>query len=296
MVKSAIQGDLVSGRGSLVEAHPSTAQSAQIHNVTIEKMLVTPQLARQWLSESINANNRTLKKTQVATLVSEIRRGAWRANGDPIRFGPDGILYDGQHRLAAIVAANVPLWCLIERGLPPEARLVIDAITLKRTAADAIEISKGGVSVAGSWRKHTAIITVIVRLHENNNRRVTPSELLEWYEKFQKGIDWAARLPGGRTGLAFSPAAAGLALAYCKEPAAVHEFAERAQYGDGLERGSPILVFREAVLARDRRSLPSLYQREFALKTLRAVQAYIQGESLTQLKVTDSGFKFFVGK
>lgn len=47
-------------------------------------------------------------------------------NGDAIRFGVDGALQDGQHRLWAIFEAEVPVESLVVRGLPAEAQESMD--------------------------------------------------------------------------------------------------------------------------------------------------------------------------
>ena len=84
--------------------------------VTRTTMVVTPALAAEWLKS--NSRNRKLDMTAVERLATAIRGGGWVSTHQGIAFGDDGVLYDGQHRLHAIVAA----------GLTKKARAALDMI------------------------------------------------------------------------------------------------------------------------------------------------------------------------
>lgn len=77
---------------------------------------VTPELAAEWLASN-HVNNRKLRKNKVAAWTRAMLNGTWTLTNDAICFGEDGTLYNGQHRLTAVVAAGIPIQMLVGRGL-----------------------------------------------------------------------------------------------------------------------------------------------------------------------------------
>jgi hypothetical protein len=69
---------------------------------TIDRVLVTPEIA-EYILKVANCNNRNISKATVDSYVNDIWNGAWKDNGERVKFGKDGNLRDGQHRLSAIV-------------------------------------------------------------------------------------------------------------------------------------------------------------------------------------------------
>lgn len=86
--------------------------SAQVgENVKAEYMLVTPEIAKQWLGQHVNF--RKLSKARVGLLADDIINGRWHINGESIKLTGEGILFDGQHRLAAVISAKRPIMSLV---------------------------------------------------------------------------------------------------------------------------------------------------------------------------------------
>jgi len=77
------------------------------HNEQGLKVIITPEMAEELLKR--NCINRTIKKPRVQRLANAIKRGEWRYNGEPIKMTNDDRLYDGQHRLSAIVVSRIPI-------------------------------------------------------------------------------------------------------------------------------------------------------------------------------------------
>lgn len=100
--------------------------------LTTEEVEVDPDLASQWLADH-NTRNRPLSKVHVATLAADLANGRWKTTHQGVAFDWNGVLVDGQHRLAAIVEAGVPARLLVTRGVDPQAFEVIDQHK-KRTA------------------------------------------------------------------------------------------------------------------------------------------------------------------
>lgn len=86
---------------------------------------ITPAMATEWLAKH-NTMNRTLRESKVAAYARDMTNGDWQLNGDAIRFADDGTLLDGQHRLSAIVRANVTVQSIVVWGLPRKAQDTMD--------------------------------------------------------------------------------------------------------------------------------------------------------------------------
>src|SRR3954466_6916862 len=66
-------------------------------DISISIMLVTPALAMDWLD--VNFRNRSVNARDIDRINRDLLAGEFEFLGDPIRFGKNGELYDGQHRL-----------------------------------------------------------------------------------------------------------------------------------------------------------------------------------------------------
>ena len=106
--------------------------------------VISPKKAERILEEN-NVRNRELRESRVATLAAAIKRGEWKLTGDAIVFDVDGVLLNGQHRLAACVVAGMPIEVLVLRNLPAESQDVMDN-TLSRRLGDALTL-RGEVNV-----------------------------------------------------------------------------------------------------------------------------------------------------
>lgn len=102
-----------------------------------EVVLVTPGLAVAMLE--YNNGNRPLVKSQIAIHADRLRRGDFILTHQGISFSKVGILNDGQHRLSAIIDANLPGYIQITFGAEREEFGVIDQ-SRKRSACDILSI------------------------------------------------------------------------------------------------------------------------------------------------------------
>lgn len=102
-----------------------------------ETWAITPAMASIMLTW--NDRNRPLAESTVKKYAALMRQGRWRYTGEPIIFSPVRLI-DGQHRLAACVAANTPIDALVVFGAPDEAFAFID-VGKSRTAANIFAIN-----------------------------------------------------------------------------------------------------------------------------------------------------------
>ena len=75
-----------------------------IKQLSSEIKLVTPKIAKQWLSN--NAHNRKINSERVAELCQKMQQGTWKEKGPAIEVTDTGRLLNGQHRLTAIVLSE----------------------------------------------------------------------------------------------------------------------------------------------------------------------------------------------
>ena len=145
---------------------------------------VTPTLAAHWLE--LNTQNRNLRQDRVNEYANQIKAGQFMTTHQGIAFYDDGTLADGQHRLSAIVTANIPVKMLVTQGLPRLTSQVIDQNT-PRLAHDAIRISGGG-----DWI--TSNVVAVVRFVLSNMGTDTHpkpiQEIAAYANKYRNELEW----------------------------------------------------------------------------------------------------------
>ncbi|MEU0940377.1 hypothetical protein [Embleya sp. NPDC005971] len=86
---------------------------------------VTPHIANHILKRQ-NNHNRNLRPRAVADYARDMAAGNWTPNGEGIKFDRNGTLLDGQHRLTALIEADVDVPMLFITGLDPKAQETMD--------------------------------------------------------------------------------------------------------------------------------------------------------------------------
>ena len=92
---------------------------------------ITPAKAVEYLKHNTN-NYRKLSRAKYKQYAEDMRNGKWQPNGEPIIFGEDGILKDGQHRLAAIIDSKKTVQIAVVRGV--DKNVDIFDVGMTRTA------------------------------------------------------------------------------------------------------------------------------------------------------------------
>jgi hypothetical protein len=209
---------------------------------------ITPQEAERLLEA--NEHNRNLRQAWVDSLAGMMSRGEWTLNGETIKLAEDGTLLDGQHRLAAVVAANVTLETVVVRGLPMAAQDTVD-IGRGRRLADVLAIE-------GFVDAH-ALAAAVNFLHRYRTQRrldtsrstaPTPQQalaLIEATPDLPESVRVARRVAkeiGGPLGIF-----AGLHSVFRDvDRTATDEFFESLETGLQLKRGDPVWHLRRHIL------------------------------------------------
>ncbi len=138
------------------------------------RVLVTSELARHWLDKT-NLWNRPLSEMHWMKIWLDIVEGRWKYNGEPISFGTNGALLNGQHRLQACAESGAAIDTDVIFGLDPDVMSTID-IGKVRTAANIAHLEGIENATAACAAAHQ------IQLHENGgiqqhgNKQVEPSK------------------------------------------------------------------------------------------------------------------------
>ena len=147
-------------------------------NITQEK--ITPEKAREYLGMNTD-NYRKLNHLRVITYAADMKSGRWQLNGEGIKFAKNGTLLDGQHRLQAIIKANVPVEMLVIRDVEDDVDIydlnsprTIGAILRKNGTLDANYTTIVGIGnfIVGNGDTHRmlgngALIEYIEKHHDD---------------------------------------------------------------------------------------------------------------------------------
>lgn len=117
----------------------SVGTNGKLPSDGVVAMTITPEIAGDWLGH--NTANRKVRDFRAVKLAEEIRAGRWfPLNGETIKFSPDGVLLDGQHRLLACIIADSPIETYAAFGVDAAAFKTIDQ-GFKRSVKDALYVA-----------------------------------------------------------------------------------------------------------------------------------------------------------
>lgn len=247
---------------------------------------VTPDLAIKWLEK--NKHNRPLRESVVEKYAKDMREGRWGLSHQGIAIDPEGNILDGQHRLWAILSAQVPIEFVVFWDVDPEAQQYIDQ-GLSRTAVDVLRL--GGDERANTYRLAVARQAQI-GTRAMGGVQMSRQEHIEFYERHKKAIDFVVEeCFQNKKVMRCNPAPVGAVLMR----AYYHEDHDRLkEFGrillDGMpksEKDAPAILLRNWLLAGSiierthRIARPTLQY----MKAQRALVAFLRGEVLRMIYV-----------
>lgn len=100
---------------------------------------VSPATAKRWLAKN-TANYRALSADKVSMYARDMKNGEWKNNGETIKFYEDGTLFDGQHRLAGVVKAGVPVLMTVVWGISKDVKICDSG--MKRPPSTSVSITR----------------------------------------------------------------------------------------------------------------------------------------------------------
>lgn len=256
--------------------------------------LISPKRASELLDA--NTANRPLSRSTVRSFAAAMRRGDWLVTHQGIAFDRNGVLVDGQHRLAAIIEADQPVELTVFTDVDPDSFDVLDT-GKKRNAADVLAIE---------GEKSTTLLAAMVRtvwLYENRPETswsggaaaVTNHQIVQALAAHPALRDYVPVAERIATETGMIKSAAGT-TAYLVDQYNTRKRTRLADWHEGiidvagLAKTDPRLVFRKTMFAMARKQAGIVQRRrdtrEHVVLYLKAFNAWAASESLTQLRYT----------
>jgi hypothetical protein len=251
---------------------------------------VTPKKAAEYLER--NTANRPLTKRAVQEFAAAMRRGEWRVTHQAIAFDTTGALVDGQHRLAAIIEAGVPVEITVCTDVPAGAFDVLDT-GKRRNAADvlAIEGEKSATMLAAMVRtvwlyEHRPELNWSGGSASVTNHQI--SQTLAGHPTLRDFVGVGEQIAAA-TGMIRSAAGAASYLVTQLNPRTdLSPWFDGVIDGTGLPKGDPRLLFRRVMFAHTRKQAGQVLRRretrEHVALYIKAFNAWATDTHLTQLR------------
>jgi hypothetical protein len=263
---------------------------------------VTPEMADDLLLKFDNPevrHNRRRSRPKEGQFSRVMGVYRWRRTGDPLKFALDPatgrrFLMDGQTRLHACGLAKVPFDTVIAWDCDPEAQEGCDG-GRSRTVAQILN-QVYGVDRA---EEMSAWINALQRILPGGRRgRLSADEIFDIIQGHLAACEWIVRLvprkvPKGQRDYFRAQVFAGLILAYPTALGKLDEFVQAYVSGEHLIRGQPAHALR-AEAAETRRQGNAASRDDLAWKTLRAVEAVLDRETVADLRRRPSSLDRFL--
>lgn len=258
--------------------------------VRTRTMLVTPDQAARWIADDVNQQNRHMRPDRVRFFVDLIKSGRFQLTHQGIAFDVNGILVDGQHRLAAIVKAGMAVEMMVSEGVAPKTRYAIDS-GIRRSPTDNMVIARGW-----THRKAEIITPAIMSIHRYIDGSTVPlnqDELDERAGRFNSAIEWVAEVSAGMKKQRFlsAPVVGAFIYAYGSSPEAIKRAFSDLNTGAISDPKDPILLLRDVIMTTA--ITGELRRGDVFRKTLSALHARIHGDLLSRLYIADTRIDFF---
>lgn len=259
-----------------------------------EVVLVTPDMAKEWL-EAKNAINRTVNWAMVREYARRMGANEWHLNGDALKFDAEDNLFEGQHRLHAVVLHGKPVYFEVIRGMPYEDRFEDGG--RPRSLGDYMAIA--GLCEPRQGTKVAAMVEIIGSLDERSPKAFSPrnsqhkDEAIAIARRYIEAIRWVlATFPSGTP----APLSGAFAWAWQTRPAQTEKFAAHFLSMNRTGANDPATCLSELMsefntMARQSRS----YRLEISMRIVSAIFAHAKGKKLTVLRKSQHALDWAAG-
>jgi hypothetical protein len=249
--------------------------------VTYEKF--TPSRAERILNK-YNNENRSLREGRAEAMSADMKAGRWTFCVAPIVFYENTEeLSDGQHRLWAVIDANIAQSFIVVRGLPKPAALNIDT-GLSRDVIDNAKFAGMDLHLS------VELLSMSRAVHygdasRNKSRPMTNAEKIELASKYESVCRWVMSNAPNGIGLRSSAVTGAIARAYMweKEKERLAEFSKvlTTGFGNG-DADTAAITLRNKL--KEMRGVPAGQWRDMFLKTQNCIHYFCRRRKLTILK------------
>lgn len=250
---------------------------ASVQNLKQWTERVTPERASELLSKN-HKFQRALSKMYVSRYVSDMKSGAWRLSPQPIVVTREGVMIDGQHRMAAVVESGTSqdfLFCEV----PDESSVFSIDRGRSRNHGHILEMS--GAVERGRGKRMSSIIRAMYSM-ERCSAKPSDFEANSTKVLAKSGQQIVALLDHVKYSNSI-PASliAALAYAYPCNTILVLNLATSVVENDGLKKGQGAWFIRRLVDKGVGKSPEEALSNTFTF--LRAIQMEFEGESLERI-------------
>lgn len=215
-----------------------------------EVILITPEMAKEFLKK--NVRNRKLSQKTVNKYADDMKKGRWTLNGETIQFNKKGELQNGQHRLNAIILANVSIMVLVVTDIEDERAFETIDQGLMRGAHTILQLR--GVPNANRMVSISKKLLLWDQTEDKGNfsvsvrKSLSNGEIADYYEEHKEEIDLVYNIIKDatilRTSKSYSAVITALTLCFRYNPSEALSFIEKFKTGANLSENSPILLLR----------------------------------------------------
>lgn len=210
---------------------------------------ITPELATEIMAR--NPRNRSILGNRVDLYAADIAEGRWSFNGEAIIISSDGRVTDGQHRLAAIIKAGVPIVSAIAFGVDFETRKTTDQGRPKTAgdyaAMDGIPNAQGVAAIAKAAVAYETYGDI------QNSRKISQALILQYIEDNRDRLCASASFAHSRqhrTRAIVAPSVIGFCHYVTSRicPEAAEAYFDQIITGAGLATNDPAMVVRNRLI------------------------------------------------
>lgn len=187
---------------------------------------IGPALAKEYLAKS--AGNRSIRPHRVDQYAGDMSAGNWHLIPFPIVFAANGLLYDGHHRLHAIIRAGVTLEMVVCFGMDIEAAIALDQ-GMPRASSDAL--SMGGFGIFSGRDIAAMRVIEVMPKGRKSPRKLSNDELMMLLMKHFKALAFANEHLGNATGIDRAIRALVVRAWYRVDPVRLADFCRILRYG-----------------------------------------------------------------
>ena len=145
-----------------------------------EVITITPEMAKEMLNKNM-LNNRRLNHDIINRYARIMKAGGWNLTHQGIAFDDRGELIDGQHRLNAIVAANVPVKMMVTYDVKhAEGETFTIDVGRKRTLLNIMQISGIDDPV---FKNVGPYVSAYLYWKTPTRRKAEPAEVIAYIER-----------------------------------------------------------------------------------------------------------------
>ena len=250
--------------------------------MTFQEILITPAMATAWLEK--NTHNRPLRQSVIVKYARDMKSGRWLRTHEAVAIDREGRIVDGQHRLCAIVLADVPVTMMVAFDAEMDSQLVIDCGAM-RSPFDVIRLTRGHSEVSRAGLSIARQLCATKRIAHGPTRQ----EIIQAYDEHRRAIEFVtAAFSAHIRGVSTTPVMVVVARAwYSHDRERLARFCQLLESGKGFAPGDEAALVLRNWLIMGKVAHSHKMTRESMIygKTARALASFLIHEPVDKLYI-----------